>query len=110
MAIGKRRTRPLSLGGQHFRWRCDFSLPVEMASAAYATEGASWQTDTLIVRPVDGPHRLLTVTWPACNGPLVTPGLVRACVEEALRRGWLTTLPSLELAGTDVRNGEEGSE
>jgi hypothetical protein len=109
MAIGKRRTRPLSLDGQQFRWRCDFSLPMEMTTAAYAREGESWQPDTLIVRPVEGPHRLLTVTWPACKGPLVTPGLVRACVEEALRRGWLTAQPALELAGTDVWTGEDRS-
>ncbi len=102
MAIGKRRTRPLSLDGQEFRWRCEFSAPYEMASSSYTRDGAAWPPDTLLVRLVDGPHRRLAVTWPACTGPLATPGLVRACVEEALRRGWLTTLPVLELAGTEV--------
>jgi hypothetical protein len=105
MAIGKRGTRPLSLDGREFRWRCDFSAPYEMASSGYASEGASWPPDTLVVRPVDGPHRRLTVTWLACKGPLVTPGLVRACVEEALRRGWLMELPNLDLVGVDVVAG-----
>lgn len=102
MATGKRGTRPLSLGGRRFRWRCEFHHPLEVHSVGYAERGTSWPPDALVVRPEDGPHRLLTVTWPACTGPVVTPGLVRACVEVALRRGWLTDLPDLELAGADV--------
>jgi hypothetical protein len=109
MAVGKRRTRPLSLDGQHFLWRCEFSAPYEKASSAYARDGASWPPDTLVVRPEHGPHRRLAVTWPACTGPLVTPGLVRVCVEEALRRGWLTTLQVLELPGAEVRADNTGT-
>jgi hypothetical protein len=48
------------------------------------------------------PHNLLTVSWPPCSGPVVKPALVRACIEEALRRGWLAELRVLDLQGTDV--------
>lgn len=34
--------------------------------------------------------------------------MVRACVEEALRRGWLSDLPDLELAGGEVPSGGAG--
>jgi hypothetical protein len=105
MATGKRRTRPLSLGGRRFRWRCEFSHPLEVFSAGYEERGASWPPDTLVVRPEDGPHGLLTVTWPACEGPVVTPGMVRSCVEEALRRGWLAELPVLKLPGLCKEKG-----
>jgi hypothetical protein len=78
-------------------------------SVGYQERGASWPPGTLVVRPEDGPHRRLRVTCPACEGPLVTPGLVRAYVEEALRRGWLTELPVLELTGGNVPAGEADS-
>lgn len=110
MTIGKRRTRPLSFGSHRFRWRCAFSHPSEVSSVGYQEWGASWLPDVLVVRPEEGPHRRLTVTWPACKGPLVTPGLVRTCVEEALRRGWLSELAVLELAGIDVPPDESGSD
>jgi|GEM_PF-3449534 len=106
MAIGKRRTRPLSLGTRRFRWRCEFSYPAEVFSAGHQDRAASWPPDMLVVRPEDGPYRRLTVTWPACEGPLVTPCLVHTCVEEALRRGWLTESPDLELAGVNVPAGQ----
>jgi hypothetical protein len=103
MATGQRRTRPFSLDGRRFRWRCEFTFPAEMFSRGFAE--ASWTADALVIRPEDGPHRRLTVTWPACKGPLVTPGLVRACIEEALRRGWLTESSAMELDGADVPAG-----
>jgi hypothetical protein len=105
MATGKRRTRPLSLDGRRFRWRCEFNDPLELHSAEYEELGASWPADALVIRPEDGSHRRLTVTWPACKGPVVTPGPVRACIEEARRRGWLTESSALELAGADVPSG-----
>lgn len=109
MATGKRRTRPLSLGNRRFRWRCDFNHPLEAFSTGYRERGAFWSPDTLVIRPEDGPHRRLTVTWPACRGPLVTPGLVRTCVEEGLHQGWLTESPALELAGADIPTGQAKS-
>jgi hypothetical protein len=105
MATGKRRTRPLSLDGRRFRWRCEFNGQLEMHSVGYQERGASWPADALVIRPEDGPHRRLTVSWPACKGPVVTPGLVRACIEEALRLGWLSESSALELAGADVPAG-----
>lgn len=102
MATGKRRTRRLTAHGRAFRWRCDFNEPLERFSVGYAQRGHTWRPDTLVIRPEDGPHRLLTVTWPACLGPVVKPRLVRACVEEALRRGWLTEHPILSLVGSEV--------
>lgn len=104
MAIGKKRTRPLTLDGRQFRWRCDFNHPAEEFSTAMA-EGRITTPDRLRVRPVDGPHQLLTVNWPPCQGPLVLPELVRACIEEARRRGWLEEHAVMELAGADVPPG-----
>jgi hypothetical protein len=102
MATGKRRTRRLTAHGQAFRWRCDFNEPAERFSVGYAQCGQTWRPDSLVIRPEEGPHRLLTVTWPACLGPVVKPRLVRACLEEALRRGWLTESPVLTFPGSEV--------
>jgi hypothetical protein len=68
----------------------------------YAKHGTTWRLDRLVVRPEVGPHRLLTVTWPACHGPVVKPRLVRACIEEALRRGWLAEHSVVTLSGAEV--------
>lgn len=102
MAASWRGYRAIVVDGRRFRWACDFHLLGERGSVGYATGGASWSPDALIVRPEDGPHRQLAVTWPACTGPLVTPGLVRACLEEALRRGWPDGLSQLDILGADV--------
>jgi hypothetical protein len=102
MATGRRRTRILTVGDRQFLWRCDLSHPAEVHSVGYAERGASWPPDRLIVRPEDGPHRCLTVTWSACYAPTLRPALVRVCVEEALRRGWLTELGELNLSGADL--------
>ena len=104
MAVGKRRTRPLVVGGRRYRWRCEFNHPQEVSSVAWI-EGRITTPDRLLVRPEDGAHRQLTVTWPPCSGPVVTPGLVGACVEEAVRRGWPNNVPAMELAGADVPTG-----
>jgi hypothetical protein len=101
MAIGKRRTRSLSIDGQRFRWRCDFNEPAEKFSAAWS-EGHITQPDRLLIRPDEAPHKLLTVCWPACGGPVVKPSLVRACIEKAARRGWPAEHSLLELAGADI--------
>jgi hypothetical protein len=102
MAVGKRRTRRLTANGRHFRWRCDFNEPLERFSAGYAERGMTWRPDRLLVRPEDAPHYLLTVAWPACHGPVVKPRLVRACIEEALRRGWLVEQSMVTLSGPEV--------
>jgi hypothetical protein len=106
MAVGKRRTRRLTVAGRCFRWRCEFSEPAERFSVSYAACGESWAPDRLVLRPEEEPHRLLTVTWPACHGPVVRPELVRACIEEALRRGWLAEHQAVTLAGTDISTPE----
>ena len=36
-----------------------------MQSVGYAERGEGWPPDVLVVRPEDGPHRHLAVTWPA---------------------------------------------
>jgi hypothetical protein len=95
--------RPLVINGQRFRWMCRFHYPIEVLSASYAKGGSTWRPDTLIVRPEDGPQRCLSVTWPACCGPLVKPHFVRTCIEEALRRGWLGEQAVLDLTGDDVQ-------
>ena len=71
------------LDGRHFRWRCELNDLLEVSPVAFA-EGRVTTPDRLIVRPVEGPHRLLSVIWAPCNGPVVTPEWVRVCVEEAL--------------------------
>ena len=102
MANNWRGYRPLTLDGRRLRWTCSFHHTSEVSSTGYAERGASWSPDRLLVRPEDGPHRLLTVSWPACRGPVVKPELVRACVEQALRRGWLDTHAVLDLSGEEV--------
>ena len=67
MAVGSRGSRPLVLDGRHFRWRCEFNEPLEVSSVAFA-EGRITTPDRLIVRPVEGPHRLLSATGPPAAG------------------------------------------
>lgn len=105
MAVGKRRLRSLALGDRRFLWRCEFSSPLEVCSVGYRERGSSWPPDRLVVRPEIGLHCRLWVDWPPCQGPLVTPDLVRACVEVALGRGWLADSPTLDLAGSEVISG-----
>lgn len=81
-------------------------MPLEQFSVGYAKHGDNWKPDSLVVRPEDGPHRVLTVTWPACTGPVVTPRLVRACIQQALCQGWLADGGTLNLAGPDVADLE----
>ncbi|QDV35129.1 hypothetical protein [Tautonia plasticadhaerens] len=99
MADHWRGYRLLVLGGRRFRWTCSFNEPLDVHSRAYAEHGGSWPPDRLLVRPEDGPHRLLAVEWPACRGPVVRPALVRRCVEEAIRRGWPDSGAALVLDG-----------
>jgi hypothetical protein len=94
--------RPLVLNGRRFRWVCRFHYPIEVLSVGFATSGSTWPPDTVVVRPEDHPQSVLSVTWPPCSGPIVKPGFVRVCVEEAFRRGWLSEHMSLTLPGSEV--------
>ena len=89
---------------QRFRWKCDFHDPSVLGSTSYAKHGSTWAPDTLTVRVEDQPNQVLSVTWPACHGPIVLPAFVRACIEQALRDGWLRERPALELVGESVPN------
>jgi hypothetical protein len=109
MASDWRGYRAIVVNNQRFRWRCAFHYPSEVLSVGYARRGQSWPPDVLIVRPEDRPHRVLRVEWPACHGPLVTPALVRVCIEEGLRRGWLAEVPVLRLAGSELPVGSGGT-
>ncbi|OAI52553.1 hypothetical protein AYO44_16570 [Planctomycetaceae bacterium SCGC AG-212-F19] len=102
MAVGKRSMRRITVEGHTFHWRCAFNEPLEKFSVSFAKNGETWSPDCLLIRPGEGPHRLLTVTWPACHGPVVKPRLVRTCVLEGLRRGWLIEHPEMTMAGRDV--------
>jgi hypothetical protein len=106
MAKNWRGYRPFVLDGRRFRWACRFHYPVEMLSASYGKRGSTWRPDTLLVRPEDGPQRSLRVTWPACFGPIVKPAVVRVCIEEGLRRGWLSEHRDLELKGEEFLSAE----
>ena len=46
--------------------------------------------------------QLLTVCWPACGGQIVTPGVVSACVQKAIRKGWPDGNATMELSGDEV--------
>lgn len=101
MTTGKKRTRPITIAGQHFRWRLEFNDKFDRLSVAWA-EGRVTTPDRLLVRPEEAPDKLLTVSWPPCSGPIVQPALVKACIEEAIRRGWPAQRTLLDLAGADV--------
>jgi hypothetical protein len=105
--VGKRGTRRITANGSEYRWRCEFNDPAEKFSKAYAEHGKSWSPDILVVRPVDRPYRLLTVTWPACDGPAVMPRVVRAAIDEAIRRGWLAELANMTLPGIELSIPDE---
>lgn len=96
MAVGTRRTRLLVANGRRFRWRCDFAHPTEIASAAFQ-QGRLKSPDRLLIRPEDAPNELLTVTWPACCGPAMRPGVVRGWIDFALQNGWSTEEACLTL-------------
>jgi hypothetical protein len=102
MAKVWRGYRLIVVTGGRFRWACHFHHPMEVLSRAYAKRGATWTLDTLLVRPEDQPERLLRVTWPACYGPVLKPAFVRACIEEATRRGWPSQVRNLEFAGSEL--------
>jgi hypothetical protein len=106
MAVGKRGTRRINVGGKFFRWRCEFHDPSEQFSSGYAEHGKTWTPDTLLIRPESQPRRQLSVTWPACTGPVVTPQFVRDCIEAALQRGWPAASEVLELSESDILAGE----
>ena len=92
----------MTLGDRRFRWRVSFHHALEIHSAAYAKRGSSWLPDRLLIRPADDPGRLLTICWPACCGPPVGPKLVRAGINEAIRRGWPDGLAALTLPGHEI--------
>ena len=100
MSMFTRGYRPLVVAGRRFRWRCAFNHPGEYFSVA-AAQGRL-PPDLLLVRSEVAPQRVLTVEWDQFRWRLVTPRLVRACVEEALRRGWPDTLPALTLESATV--------
>jgi hypothetical protein len=101
MGVSKRRTRPLSIDGHCFRWQCDFSESMVKSSISWS-EGRITSPDRLLIRPDDAPHKLLTVCWPPCSGPVVKPALVKACIQEAIRHGWPAQQSVLELVGDDI--------
>ena len=108
MTLGKHKTRPITVEGRRFRWRCDFNHPDLMLSEMAFNYRLNNFPDRLLVRPDDAPHRLLTVSWPPCHAPLVKSCLVRACTEEALRQGWLAEHSVMELAGFLVPISQDG--
>jgi hypothetical protein len=97
--------RALVLDGRRFRWECSFNEPLDKLSSAYSENGMNWPPDTLTVLPEIDPHRRLTVTWPACCGPIVMPRFVRLCIEQALARGWLDEHAVMTMAGAEVASG-----
>lgn len=90
--------RPLVVAGQRFRWRCDFNYVFEYHSVALGR----LPPDMLLVRSEEYPHAILTVKWDQFRFPLVTPQLVRACVEEAARWGWPDAVSTLRIDDTGI--------
>ena len=101
MAVGKRRTRPIVVDGRPFRWRCEVNDSLEMLSVAKGKANLHLP-DRLIVRPEEGAHQILTVSWPPGQAPFLRPAFVRACIELAVHRGWLGEHAAVNLAGADI--------
>lgn len=101
MASNWKGWRLIIIGEQRFRWGVDFHDPSEAFSLAYSKGGESWSPDQLFVRPEETPGSLLTINWPACRGPTVTPQIVRDCIEAAFQEAWLAGQSTVVLDGTD---------
>lgn len=91
MAFSRKGWRRIVVGGQVFYWQ---------------TEDIPWQGEQhwaiCHARPETEPHRLLTVTNARCNracefSDIVSPRIVRACIESAVTTGWLAERPNLRL-------------
>jgi hypothetical protein len=58
--------------------------------------------DRVVVRVETASNVALVVEWDRGRWPVVTPRLVRLCVDEGLRRGWPDRLASLSLRADEV--------
>lgn len=101
MAGKWRGWRLLVVGERRFRWQFSAHFPFDMS---HLTEDKRrrWSFDTLTVRTEDRSPRRLFVRWQPFGSPMVTPGLVRACIDKALREGWLTDAEVMELPGEAI--------
>jgi hypothetical protein len=95
MAVGKSRTRPLAIGDRRFRWRADFNDPwlSDKTHIGRVPVGRVAANHRIFVRPDDAPNKLLTII--VRNTLVVTPGLVRASIDEAFLKGWLSSCATL---------------
>jgi hypothetical protein len=99
MAFGKKGYRRLVVDGRILYWLYACQDPLfrfSLGGSIRANPNDRPYIDHLIVRPEEEPSRMLRVTF-GTDCPLVTPRIVRACVEEAIRRGWLTEHPHMLL-------------
>ena len=94
--------RLIVVGDRRFRWKVDFHGPYDIGSVAYAENSHDWVPDELLIRPEDRSNRRVTIHWPACKGGIVTPHLVRRCLDEAFDQGWLTQHDCITLNGIEL--------
>ena len=91
MAFGTKRYRRLIVGERVLFWRYLWYDGMSLFAG----------NNHLLVRPEVGPHRLLRVNF-GYGGPTVTPRVVRACVDEAIRRGWPFERAGLTLKAPEI--------
>jgi|GEM_PF-1807781 len=102
MAKRWRGCRLITVNGRRFRWKCDFNEPLDKSSVAYARNGHEWAPDRLIVLLEESPNHVLTVTWPACDAPVIRPRDIRAVIQAAMDRKWLESEHSLNIWARDI--------
>lgn len=82
MAADWRGWRLIVVNNQRFRWRAVID---------------PWIEEEVRVRCEETPSRLLIVH----DASFAVPSLVRVWIEAALARGWLASIPQMELIGVD---------
>jgi len=83
MAVARRRSRPITVGGTAYRWT------VQRRAAYHRGDG--WNLLPFVVEQATGHGALLMVTLPERSAPAgrpVSSSTVAASIDEALTAGW----------------------
>ncbi|MGW1544196.1 hypothetical protein ACWCPM_28830 [Streptomyces sp. NPDC002309] len=91
MALGRKGSRRIVVGGTTYRWRLrrrpTYSQAIGWSPCTYAVEHAEHPGTTLVVT-TDQPH---TGNWLGLPGSPVPPSDVADAIDAALRQGWVPT-------------------